>query len=262
MKSIFSLLLLVLFSISAMSQSVNNYKYVLVPNSYSWTKQIDKYQINSLTTFLFKKYGFQAYQLGVGDLPDDMNKNSCNSLTADVEDSSGLIRTKLKVVLKDCDGKIVFISEEGSSKLKDYTRAHHGALRMAFLSIADLQYRYNGAGSENTPSSPATTENSVIAEVSEEKPEKITNPIESKSILGREKYNSQDGSYSLVKGDGVLVFYEGDTKIGVLVSEQAASYTITTTEFAGKGYFENDQFIIEREIKGVQGIIKMIFEKE
>ena len=123
-------------------KSVNDYKYVIVPTRYNFLKQDDSYQLNSLTQFLFKKYGFHAILQGQ-ELPADLITNGCKGLQADVTKNSGLFVTKLVVTLKDCNGREVFTSTEGTSKEKDFKTAYHAALRDAFKSIEQLNYSYN-----------------------------------------------------------------------------------------------------------------------
>ncbi|MFO8147551.1 MAG: hypothetical protein R6U03_09205, partial [Gillisia sp.] len=108
---------------------------------YNFTEEPDKFQLNSLTKFLFDKYGFEAY-LENEELPEDLKSNRCKALFADVENESGLFVTKLVVVLKDCQNEKVFVSEEGRSRDKEFKTAYQQALRDAFVSIAALNYNY------------------------------------------------------------------------------------------------------------------------
>lgn len=140
MKKLTLLFLLTTFSISA-QQSVNSYKYIVVPKQFSFVKSVDKYQTSSLTKFLFNKYGFTAF-MSDDELPSDLFANRCLALTAEVEDESGMFSTKNKIVLKDCFNKIVFTSKVGSSKEKDYKKAYHEAIRDAFKSVKALSYKY------------------------------------------------------------------------------------------------------------------------
>lgn len=265
MKSIYALLFFALISFNSIAQSVNDYKYVIVPDRYAWAGGADNHQVNSLTTFLFKKYGFDAYQLGT-ILPADMNSGGCNSLTADVLESSSFIRTKLKVILKDCEGDIVFATQEGQSKEKDFKRAYHEALRDAFLSIKELEYKYNGAtNQEKVDSQASSSKNSLESkstspDVKEEEQKMEKKRSSQESALAR--YLSLDRTYALEVQEGELTFFEGTKEIGSSFKKAIDFYQVNTTEFSGKGYFKDNQFIIEREIKGVQGLVKMIFEKE
>jgi hypothetical protein len=285
MKSIYGMLFIGLLSFNVASQSVNDYKYVFVPNHYEWAKEVDKYQINSLTTFLFKKYGFEAFQ-GLGNLPKNIDINSCDLLTADVEEKASLFRTELKVVLKDCNDKIVFTSQKGSSKLKEFKPAYHEALRRAFKSVKELQYTYTGnntvdsmqatkqpSGNTSAPlqeeESLAKIPDEVVAvpektetAVADRKPTTVVATNSDQEVLEVDHYRSTDSVYRLDISVGSMIFYEGSKVIGKITSRAAASYQIVTSEFSGKGYFQNEQFVIERKIKGVPGIVQMIFEKQ
>lgn len=122
-------------------RSLNEYKYVIVPNKFDFLKYDDQYQLNSLTKFLFNKEGFQV--LFVGDeRPDELNSDTCLGLTSRVNNNSGLLSTKLVIELVNCRNEIVFTSTEGRSKEKDFKKGYHEALREAFNSITELNYSY------------------------------------------------------------------------------------------------------------------------
>ncbi|MDX8553192.1 hypothetical protein MK851_06070 [Tenacibaculum sp. 1B UA] len=122
-------------------KTINNYKYVIVPNKFDFVKGKDKYQTSSLTKFLFNKYGFTAL-LENEKLPDDVVNNRCLALTGVVKDDSSLFTTKSIVELRDCYNKVVFTSQVGKSKEKDYKKAYHEAIRNAFKSVQALKYTY------------------------------------------------------------------------------------------------------------------------
>jgi len=122
-------------------RSLNEYKYVTVPNKFDFLKSDDQYQLNSLTKFLFNKEGFQT--LFGGDVrPEELVKNSCLGLTTKVNNTSGLLNTKLLIELVNCRNETVFTSAEGRSKEKDYKKGYQEALRRAFKSITELNYSY------------------------------------------------------------------------------------------------------------------------
>jgi len=131
------------FISSTFGQDLNSYKYVIVPSSFEFLKEPNQYQLNELTKFLFEKYGFEAY-MEDEELPMELSQTRCKALFADVKNNSGLFLTKLVLVLKDCKNNQVFISEEGTSREKDYKIAYQEALRNAFEPIAALNYKYKG----------------------------------------------------------------------------------------------------------------------
>ncbi|WP_369047921.1 hypothetical protein [Tenacibaculum sp. UWU-22] len=150
MKKIFFVtLFLTSFLGYAQQSNVNNYKYVIIPKQFNFLSSPDQYQLNSLTKFLFEKYGFTAF-FEDEKLPEDAMANRCLSLTANVKNNSGFLKTKNVIELKDCYNKVIYTSKEGSSKEKEYKKAFHEAVRDAFTSIKALHYKYNGQVVANT----------------------------------------------------------------------------------------------------------------
>lgn len=157
MKSILTLCaFLILFNFKGLSQeSINAYKYIIVPSSYNFLNEPDQYQINSLTKFLFEKQGFKTL-LADEEFPEDLNNNRCLALYADVEKHKAFLNTKLQVHLKDCNNKVVLSSEIGQSREKEYSKVYNLALRDAFKSLENLNYSYQ-------PSSKVTSKTTNVS---------------------------------------------------------------------------------------------------
>jgi hypothetical protein len=136
------IIILLLMGSAAFAQStVNNYQYVIVPSKFSFSQKKDEARLNTLVKLLFEKYGFKAY-LDTDTQPDEIVDSNCSKLFADVESDSGFFTTKVRVILKNCKGKTVFISEQASSKEKDWAKAYNITIREAFKSFDDLHYKY------------------------------------------------------------------------------------------------------------------------
>ncbi|KAB1155732.1 hypothetical protein [Flavobacterium luteum] len=136
---------IILFSLAlnlSFSQSVNEYKYALVPSKFIFLNEVDQYKLNTLTKLLMGKYGFVAF-LDNEVLPDDVLNNNCNKVYVDVVKSSGIFTTKLSIVLKDCKNNILFTTAEGKSREKEFKVAYNEALRDAFASFETLKYKYS-----------------------------------------------------------------------------------------------------------------------
>lgn len=161
-------------------QSVNDFKYVIIPSQFEWVNKPDKYQVNSLTKYLFEKYGGYNVVMSNDNFPEDLAKNRCLALHADVKSNSGFIFTKLFIELKDCYGNIVFTSAEGKSKEKQYKKAYHEAIRRAFESVRALNYKYNGKNNTPVVNTSTPTEPTVVAsipDIKQAKPENLTKPV-------------------------------------------------------------------------------------
>lgn len=171
-------------------RSLNEYKYVTVPNKFDFLKYDDQYQLNSLTKFLFTKEGFQT--LYGGDVrPEELIKNSCLGLTTKVNNTSGLLNTKLVIELVNCRNETVFTSAEGRSKEKDYKKGYHEALRKAFESITDLNYSYE------------PVKELVVQETQVEK-EKETIPEEVKQEVALKESNEVAKTIEIKQDDKVI----------------------------------------------------------
>lgn len=143
MKSFISTLFFLCVLFGNAQNEINNFKYVVVPNQFSFLKGKDTYQLNSLTKFLFNRKGFESY-LEEDDLPQVLFDDRCKALYAEVEeDNSGFRKTKLKIILRDCLRNIIYESRVGESGNNNYKDAHHEALRDAFVSIDQLDYNYD-----------------------------------------------------------------------------------------------------------------------
>lgn len=135
--------LICFFVNSIFSQSnLNNYKYVIVPKKFDFLKEENQYRLNGLAKFLFEKYGFESIMEGEG-YPEDMVANRCLALKSDVIKDSGLFKTKLNIVLKDCNDRVVYTSQVGESREKEFAKAYNDALRKAFESFESVNYSYS-----------------------------------------------------------------------------------------------------------------------
>jgi hypothetical protein len=156
------LLLFILISSYAFSQSVNDYQYVIVPVKYDFLSKEDQYGLNTLTKLLLQKYGFKAY-LSNEQIPLDVER--CNFLYANVTENSGMFNTKLKVALKDCKQKVVFETQFGSSREKEFAVAYNQAFRESGKSFDKLNYKYNGKNNSSITQKPSKT---IVSETDSE----------------------------------------------------------------------------------------------
>ena len=142
-RSFYTAILVCLFGFLLSAQnSINDYKYIVVPDQYEFTSGKDKYQLNSLTKFLFNKYGYTAFMDG-DEFPEDLKTNRCLALTSEVRKIKGFLKTKLQIDLLDCNGNTVMSSQIGESKEKEYQKAYHLALREAFGTYQAIAYKYD-----------------------------------------------------------------------------------------------------------------------
>ncbi|MUU79544.1 hypothetical protein [Winogradskyella endarachnes] len=156
-KNIISITCLLLTVFSYAQKSINNYKYIIIPKEFSFSKSEDQYQLNSLTKFLFNKHGYEAYF--IDELPENVKADRCNALNVNVsKEKSNMFKTKIEITLKDCYDAVVMTSKVGESRLKVYNKAYTEALRDAFETYKNFNYKYSG---ENKIEEFATVKNTA-----------------------------------------------------------------------------------------------------
>ena len=142
------LILLLLIVNYGFSQSVNDFKSVVVPLKFDFTKVENQYRLATLSKFNLNKAGFEAYYTNE-TIGSEFN-NRCSLLYFDVVKEKSFLTTKLHIVFKDCNEKIIFQSVTGISKEKDFQLAYTEALSKAFVSVFALNHKYNGIGVAKT----------------------------------------------------------------------------------------------------------------
>lgn len=149
-----------LLSSYCFSQSIDDYAAVIVPLKFDFIKTDNQYRLATITKYNLEKAGFTAFYANQ-DLPIELMGQRCNLLNVDVVKDNGFLITKLYIVFKDCYGKVVFTSETGKSKTKEYEAAYKEALDEAFVSVNALNYKYNGT--VNTDSKKVVASNVPVA---------------------------------------------------------------------------------------------------
>ena len=159
------LLLLVLFlTVTAFSQNINDYEYVIVPTKFSFLKVNDKYRLNTNSRLLLQKYGFKSI-FPSDSMPSEIANNNCKKLYFDLVEDNNFLITKIKIVLKDCREKLLFESDYGTSKEKELEIAYNKALREAGKSFDKLNYKYNGKNNSSISQEPSKT---IVSETNSE----------------------------------------------------------------------------------------------
>lgn len=123
-----------------MQAQLNDYKYIIIPKHLQPFSSANQHKSSTLLKHLFVNNGFTAVYDDA--LPDDLNTNRCLGLIADLEEDSSMLVTRISIVLKDCKNAEVISTVQGTSKLKDFEKAYHQAIREAFQFFEDLGYEY------------------------------------------------------------------------------------------------------------------------
>ena len=158
-------LLIAFFVINfSFAQSINDYKYAIVPATFSFLKEKDQYRLNTLAKLYLEKQGFVTY-FDTDVMPEDLINNNCTKVYLDLKSSGNFISTKLQFTIKDCKGTVLFTSEEGRSKEKDYYAAYTAAFRATFPSFDAIHYKYSGKTGAAPAAEAEATNTPVISAV-------------------------------------------------------------------------------------------------
>ncbi len=157
-------LIFILGTFTTFSQTINDYKYVIVPEKFDFLKVANRFNLNTSTKLLLEKYGFIVY-MNNQELPAEIANNRCESLTAHLMEENTVLQTKVKLLLKDCQGKVVYETQMGASREKDYAVAYNKAFREAAKSFETLNYKYNGSITTSLTEKPlAINKSNVVTE--------------------------------------------------------------------------------------------------
>jgi hypothetical protein len=144
MKACVTFIFILLMLAGHSQNSINHYKFVIVPQRFDFSKDDDQYGLSTTTKLLLDQKGFVAF-VGNTGLPAELAANKCHALTAEVVQRKSFFTTVLTLLLKDCQGNIIFKSKEGKSREKEFPIAYDAALKDAFSSLNDLPYKYDSA---------------------------------------------------------------------------------------------------------------------
>ena len=151
------LLIFTLLTVAGQSQNtINSYKYVLLPPKFGFLSSEDEYGLNTAAKSLLEQKGFTVFWSN-GNLPQNLAANRCTALLVEVTQRKALFTTNLTILLKDCSDNIIFKGKEGRSWEKEFPVAYNEALKNAFASLKDLPYKYDSTLSTQAQQSAATS---------------------------------------------------------------------------------------------------------
>tara|TARA_R110002073_G_scaffold78938_2_gene189946 strand:+ start:5207 stop:6040 length:834 start_codon:yes stop_codon:yes gene_type:complete len=264
-KKVITLILVLGVVIFAKAQSsINDYKYVVVPHFYEFVKGKDAFRLNTITRFLLRKNGLNAFmQEEIKET--DYKRNNCLALKADVMNINSMLMTKLKVVLKNCDGDIVFESKIGQSKVKEYGIAYKEALNRAFESFEGINYHYipnkdiiSRADEKNSEDEAAIAKKLVGKlkdELKEKKDKEIivkTKEDDGRKILPDEIIKDNNTSYlkAIPVNNGFELINIGTNKIEYIIQKTALKEIYIIKNQNGIVYKKEKVWIIEYLVDG------------
>jgi hypothetical protein len=235
MKTI-ALFILTLFTINVYSQnSLNNYKYVFLPERFDFFKSNDQYGLNSLAKLLLEDKGFTVI-MGNADLPPQVAANKCNALNTELTEKKGFFVTSLTFVLKDCQGNVLFKSKEGKSREKEWPAAYTEALQDAFSSLKAVPYKYDSTAmvAQVPVTATATAPAAIPAAPAAQKPAAAAIAIENIGTL-----------YAQPTDNGFQLVDTTPQKILTLLKTSQPDYYIAEGASNGVVFKKNEEWLFE-----------------
>ncbi|MFY7810968.1 MAG: hypothetical protein ACOVQ2_04475 [Flavobacterium sp.] len=139
------IILLFILTISLNTFAQNKYKYAIIPLKYSIFKIENQYNINTNSKKMMESYGLETYF--ENQFPD--HYNTCEAIKLDLEENNSMFTTKIKIVFKDCKNQIIYKSDEGISKEKEFKIAYNEALRNASRTIEKFDFILKNKNNES-----------------------------------------------------------------------------------------------------------------
>lgn len=250
-----SFFLLLSMSLTLLGQNFDKYKYVIVASKFDFLKKTDHYQTSSLTKFLLKKKGFTVY-LDNEDLPEEVVNNRCLALSVEVVDESTMLTTKNAIQFKDCYGKVVYKSEVGKSKIKEYQKAYFETIRKAYASMEDLEYNFKPL----TEIKKQIENKNEVPKINNITPKVVAIPKESikqNQLLSKSSNENTTTLYAQPKGNGYqLINLKPEVVFVLLKTNKEGVFIIkgkngTLTKQGDKWvaeYYENDMLVVKNYV--------------
>jgi hypothetical protein len=273
--AIFTFALILTFT-TVNSQNLDEYKYIVVPETFAFSDSVNEYQLNALTKFLFEKNNYKVIMKSE-KRPSDLEANGCLGLYADVKEDSNLFVTKLMVVLENCNGEIIFRSKEGKSREKDFKRAHHEALREAFTSFEDLEYEYEAQSLDARAQDRITAVPENNGEVMAETPAEDMKAVRNEELEDEEmevttkKEDGIENSYVLnnavyfleASDSGYSLFQKGMAEpfASLVKSGEGDSFIYASITKQGLAYFDDEgNLVVEHFNRNKNTTVKTIYQ--
>ncbi|WP_027377109.1 hypothetical protein [Kaistella palustris] len=139
----FLLITIVLLSTCIYGQNISDYRYVQIDSK---DYENGKYGLTDLLASKLKQKNYTVLNVDTDILQSNVTPEPCDILTAFLSDTGNMFRNKVKIEFKDCTNKTL-LSEEGSSRMKDFESGTRDALQNALIKIpvsnpvARVQYK-------------------------------------------------------------------------------------------------------------------------
>ncbi|WP_310554892.1 hypothetical protein [Flavobacterium sp.] len=142
-KNIFTLVFALISSLIYSQASLNDYEMAIIPSRFQFQKEDNQYRINSTIKAFLKQKGFEAY-VSTDVLPEGFLDYNCNKIFVNVIEESTMFTVKLRIEFKDCKQAVLFTTDIGESREKEYAKAYNQSLLATLKSFDKAKYKFSG----------------------------------------------------------------------------------------------------------------------
>ena len=219
--------------------NLDQYKYVSVPNRFDFMKSSDQFQISSLAKFLLTKNKFTVLE-NLEKYPADLAANQCLLLNLNVAQIKGFLKTKLEVQFLNCKNQMVFKSDIGMSREKDFKTAYHQSLRAAFSSVSEANYKFNETVDKvSTNEKPISVKRAVSTPVQAK--DFSSSKLTSEILMTQTSYG-----FDIKDADGIVVYSLYQTiSDGIYIIDRLPGIVYKRGNRFVREYISNQKIIIE-----------------
>lgn len=143
MKKLLLLTIMLISGTGIAQASLNDYNMAIIPAKFEFQKEDNQYRINSTIKAFLKQKGFQAY-LSNDVLPEGFMDYNCNKVFVNAVEESSMFKTAIKIEFKDCRNNLLFATDFGETREKEYGKAYNEALLLSLKSFDKAKYKYSG----------------------------------------------------------------------------------------------------------------------
>lgn len=146
MKNLIFLFSIFFFS-SISAQNINDFKYVIIPDSFADFGD-NQYRLNYHLLRQVEAKKYEALKSDPTTWPEEVRKNPCLALTPNLKKGKQFLKNKITVNFKDCKNTEI-ASFEGVSNEKEFAVGYPDALKIALQSLRvslpkELPYEISG----------------------------------------------------------------------------------------------------------------------
>ncbi|KFC18790.1 hypothetical protein [Chryseobacterium sp. FH1] len=228
---LFSIFLIVLIK----SQSVSDYKYIVIPSEFADFKGSKSFGLTAIIEKSLKNKKYVVLSESKSDWPSEALQNPCGILNTDLSDDSNMFKNRVILQFKDCDNKVV-LSQKANSSIKDFEPGYQEAVKNALVFVSasnpNLQKLAETKPVETKPQEEIKTVESKTGTTSAQK--------FSNGKMNFQKIQIDNSQFILVDGNSSVPFatFKSTTKADVFrVKLSSGESTI--------GYYENGNIVIE-----------------